>query len=374
MNIICEKAALQKGITTAIRGVSSKNTTIPALEGILIKASKKEDGTVSLTGFNGEMGIQCELSMDVRQEGNMVFPARLFSEIVRKLPDDYVTIETDGVKAHISCGNSEYDLTVMDAEDFPEIPEAGEGEVLEIEERRLKTAISKTSFAVSQDESRPIHTGIQIRGENGKLTAVAIDGFRVAFWREELSGGQDGVEMVVPGNAMGEVEKICEDGEDTVQITAGKQHIFFQKGRTSLFCRRLYGDFLDYRKVVPKTSTVKVIVNRKELSAAVDRMALLASAATEKLKTPLVMDIGKESISVKTTTATGKATDIVAAQIEGDGFTIGFNHRYVLDALKVCPEEVCLRMNSSNEPCVITPTNGKKNCVYMILPVRVHAE
>ena len=249
MKFSCEKALLQSAILTASRAVSPKST-IPALEGLLLEA--EENGTVFLTGYNQETGIRSAIQADVSQPGSMVLPARLFGEIVRKLPDDMVLFQEEALKVHIACGYSEFDLLGIDPEDFPELPTVEYQNSLALPEQTLRAMISQTIFAVSTDDSRPIHTGTLFSvGEDG-LTMVAVDGFRLALRREALAEQNGSFEFVVPGVSLSEVEKICRESEEIVHIHQGARHILFKMGDTILISRRLEGDFLAWRQATPE--------------------------------------------------------------------------------------------------------------------------
>ena len=183
MKFTCEKALLQSAILTASRAVSPKST-IPALEGLLLEA--EDSGTVFITGYNQETGIRSAVQADVQETGSMVLPARLFGEIIRKMADDTVIFQEENLKVHISCGMSEFDLMGIDPEDFPELPNVEYQNSLEIPEQTLRAMIGQTIFAVSQDESRPVHTGTLFVVDEDGLTLVAVDGFRLALRREPV--------------------------------------------------------------------------------------------------------------------------------------------------------------------------------------------
>ena len=205
MRFSCEKALLQSAIMTAARAVSPKST-IPALEGLLLEAA--QDGTITLTGYDQETGIRSTVSADVVAPGSLVLPARLFGEIVRKLPDDTVLFQEEQRKIHISCGMSEFDLMGIDPEDFPELPSVETEHALALPEQVLRSMIGQTLFAVSEDESRPIHMGALFVVDDEGLTMVAVDGFRLALRREPLLEHNGTFEFVVPGASLSEVEDL----------------------------------------------------------------------------------------------------------------------------------------------------------------------
>ena len=215
MKFSCEKALLQTAILTASRAVSAKST-IPALEGLLLEADAS--GTVFVTGYNQETGIRSAVQADVMEAGSMVLPARLFGEIVRKMADDTLVFQEEKLKVHISCGMSEFDLMGIDPEDFPELPTVEYQNSLEIQEQILRSMIGQTLFAVSADESRPVHTGSLFVVDDDGLTMVAVDGFRLALRREQVASKNGSFEFVVPGASLSEVEKICRETDEFVSI------------------------------------------------------------------------------------------------------------------------------------------------------------
>ena len=369
MKFSCEKALLQGAILTASRAVSSKST-IPALEGLLLET--EASGTVFITGYNQETGIRSAVQADVTEAGSMVLPARLFGEIVRKMPDDTLLFQEEALKVHISCGMSEFDLMGIDPEDFPELPTVEYQNSLSIPEQTLRAMISQTLFAVSDDESRPVHTGTLFVVEEEGLTMVAVDGFRLALRREPVIEKNGTFEFVVPGASLSEVEKICRDSEEPVGIHQGSRHVLFKIGTTILISRRLEGEFLAWRQAVPRNNPIRVTAETKVLLNCIERVSLIVS---EKLKSPLRCVIGDGTVDITTKTAIGTAHDCCPVEGNGDGLEIGFNNKYMMDALKAAPRDrVTLELSSPITPCILAPADGEENFLYMVLPVRLKAE
>ena len=369
MKFTCEKALLQSAILTASRAVSPKST-IPALEGLLLEA--EDSGTVFITGYNQETGIRSAVQADVQETGSMVLPARLFGEIIRKMADDTVIFQEENLKVHISCGMSEFDLMGIDPEDFPELPNVEYQNSLEIPEQTLRAMIGQTIFAVSQDESRPVHTGTLFVVDEDGLTLVAVDGFRLALRREPVLKKNGDFQFVVPGASLSEVEKICRETDEPVSIHQGTRHVLFKIGSTILISRRLEGEFLAWRQAIPRHNPVKVTANTKQLLACMDRVSLIVS---EKLKSPLRCVIGDGEIDITTKTAIGTAHDCCPVEGNGGGLEIGFNNKYMMDALKAAPmEKVRLELSSPITPCIIVPAEGEENFLFMVLPVRLKAD
>ena len=369
MKFSCEKALLQNAILTASRAVSSKST-IPALEGLLLEA--EETGNVFLTGYNQETGIRSCFQGEVTETGSMVLPARLFSEIVRKMPDDVLLFQEENLKVHISCGMSEFDLMGIDPEDFPELPTVEYQNSITLPQQTLRSMISQTIFAVSDDESRPIHTGSLFVVDEEGLTMVAVDGFRLALRKEPILEKNGNFEFVVPGASLSEVEKICADSDESASVTQGARHVMFKVGSTMLVSRRLEGEFLAYRQAIPRNNTIQVEGDTRALISSIDRVSLIVS---EKLKSPLRCVMGEGEIHITTRTAIGNAQDRCPMEGSGNGLEIGFNNRYMMEALKAASrEKVTLELSSPITPCIIVPADGEDNFLFMVLPVRLKAD
>lgn len=368
MKFSCEKALLQAAISTTSRAVSPKSS-IPALEGILLEAGSD----LRLTGYNLETGIRTIVPADIREEGTLVLGARLFGEIIRKLPDDIVTFQAENYMVNIKCGMSEFNILGTDPEEFPELPTVEYQNSLILPQSKLKAMISQTLFAVSDNESRPIHTGSLFEVDSEGLTIVSVDGYRLAL-RHEAIDKKEGAEtfsFVVPGAALSEVEKICSDVDEPASVTQGARHVMFKVGDTMLVSRRLEGEFLAYRQAIPRNNTIHVEGDTRALLSSIDRVSLIIS---DKLKSPLRCVFDSNLLKISTKTAIGDAYDECPLSGDGGGLEIGFNNKYLMDALKAAPaDKVRLELTTGVSPCVILPTEGEENFLYMVLPVRLKA-
>lgn len=367
MKFSCEKALLTAAVSTTSRAVAAKSS-IPAMEGILIEA----DTRLRLTGYNLETGIQATVPAEIKEPGSLVLSARLFGEIIRKMPDDVVIFTAKDYMVNIKCGMSEFNILGTDPEEFPELPSVEQQNAVVLEQSVLRSMISQTLFAVSDNESRPIHTGSLFEVEDGQLTVVSVDGYRLALRREKLenTGKDESFSFVVPGSALSEVERIC-SGEGPVTVSQGARHIMFQAGQTVLVCRRLEGEFLPYRNAIPRNNKIHVECDAKALLSSIDRVSLIIS---EKLKSPLRCVFGDGMVSITTKTGIGDAADQCPITGDGQGLEIGFNNKYLMDALKAAPaDRLRLEFTSGVAPCVILPAEGEETFVYMVLPVRLKA-
>jgi len=368
MKFNCERSLLLSAVTIASRTVSPKST-IPALEGLLFEVGETE---LTISGYNLKTGIRTKLEADISEGGRLVLNARLLGDILRKMPEGEVSFSADSsLLVKLSCGMSYFEIMGIEGEEFPELPAVEAQNSLRIKEKKLQSIISQTLFAVSTNESRPVHTGSLFEVGEGVLTVTSVDGYRLAQRREELDEETEFVSsFVAPGAALNEVEKICSaDGEDLVLISLGARHIMFSVGDTEIISRRLEGEFLDYRKSVPTSSKFHLKADRKALLNAFERVSLLIS---EKYKAPLRCVFSDGMVKLSTATAMGKATDECPVSGDGEGLEIGFNNRYMMDALRAAPtDELDIALNSATAPCVITPASGDESFLYLILPVRI---
>ena len=368
MKFSCEKALLTAAVSIASRAVAAKSS-IPAMEGILIEA----DTRLRLTAYNLETGIRTIVPADIREEGTLVLGARLFGEIVRKLPDDIVTFQSENYMVNIKCGMSEFNILGTDPEEFPELPTVDQQNSITLEQSALRSMIAQTLFAVSDNESRPVHTGSLFEADHNDLTVVSVDGYRLALRREKADKieGSEQFSFVVPGSALSEVEKIC-SGEGPVTVNQGARHILFQAGDTVLVCRRLEGEFLPYRNAIPRNNPIQIQCDTRALLSSIERVSLIIS---EKLKSPLRCRFEGNEIHLSCSTAIGRASDSFSAAILGDAVEMGFNNRYLMDALRFAPaDELKLELNTGISPAILVPTDGEESFLYMVLPVRLKAQ
>ena len=367
MKFTCEKNQLVSAISVASRTVAQKSA-ISGLEGILVRAGVK----VMLTGYNLETGITVSVDADIQETGACVMPARLFFDIVRKLPDDTVSIQVDeSFKVSIKGGISSFTITALSADDYPELPDVDSEKGIRVPQNELKAMISGTIFAVSENQARPIHTGVLFEVDNDSITSVAVDGYRLALRRylpeESL---ERTLKFVAPAAALKEVEKILGDTDNPATFYPGSKHILFTIGDATLVCRILEGEFLDWRRVLPQNNPVKLVGNVSRLTDSIERVGLVIS---EKLKSPVRCKFGDNAAELRTVSTIGEAYDVCPIAGDGKDLEIGFNCKYLLDALRAVPDSECtLEMINGLSPIVLNPTEGNRYS-YMVLPVRLKA-
>ena len=366
MKFVCEKAVLVSAISVASRTVALKSA-IPALEGILVKAGE----TLQFSGYNLETGITVTVPADIQEPGTCILPARLFFEIVRKLPDDAVSVSVDeNLQISIHCGISSFSITAKDAESYPDLPSVEQASAVSIPQRALKELISGTIFSVSENQARPVHTGCLFEVEGDQITVVAVDGYRLALRRYRFdSPVSEPLRFVAPAAALKEVERILADSDEPASFLLGSKHILFTMGDATLICRLLEGEFLDWRRVVPANNPIHLTANVEQLTASIERVSLIVS---EKLKSPVRCSFGENRADFRTVTTIGAAHDVCPMAGDGKELEIGFNCRYLLEALRAIPTpETTLELSNSLSPVVMTPTDGGNQYAYMVLPVRL---
>ena len=372
MKLSCDRSLLLAGLTNAARAAAAKST-IPALEGLLLTAEGDE---LTITGYNLKTGVRTRVPADISAEGSIVLNARLFGDIVRKMSDSFLSLESDsGLLVKLTCGRSSFEIMGSNAEDFPELPAVEEENTFHIQEKKLKAMIDQTLFAVSTNESRPVHTGSLFEAEGKALTVVSVDGFRLALRREELEDAvsDSRISFVVPASALTEVGRIAEaDSENSASIHLGSRHILFNIGDSEVISRKLEGEFLDYRKSIPAVAKYELLGQRRELLDSFERVSLIIS---EKYKSPVRCRFGDGCLDLTSATALGKASDQCPLKGSGEDLEIGFNNRYMLDALRAAPvDELRLQLSSNSSPCIILPGDGSDSFLYLILPVRIRSE
>ncbi len=364
MKINVMRTDLSNAVSVVSRAVSNK-ASIPALEGILLKAYGSK---LSISGYDLEIGINTSIDASVSEQGEIVVSAKFFSEIVRKLPEEVVCIETDDrMITYITSGHAEYQIVGMNSAEYPDLPAFEETEGFEVNGEILKEMIRQTVYAVSDNNAKPIYTGSLFEIDNKILKIVAIDGYRMAI-RQENVDSEISSQFVVPGKTQQEVLKIISSDEENVYISVGQRKIMFKIGEYSVISRLIEGTFLDYNSTIPKTSKTEVTVNTRLLINSVDRMSLLNG---DKLQSPVRCNFSGQEIQLSCTSAIGKANDVISAPVNGEEVEIGFNNRYLLDALRnIDADEVKITLNGGLSPMIIKPLQGD-SFISLVVPMRL---
>ena len=364
MNIICDKTLLSAAIDGVSKAVTLRST-IPVLEGILLKA---EGFQLTLTGYDLEMGIVTTIEANVKEPGEIVLNAKLLSSMVSRMPAGQITIQSaENGRTTIQSGVAQFEIQSMAATDFPELPNTGAEETLTIKTGVLRDMIERTLYAVSQDEKKPAHTGELFEIQPDKLTVVALDGYRLAIVERPVSAMKD-IRIIVPSKTMTEVSHLlANDDEEEVHICANRRYVVFMTAGYTIMSRLIEGEFLNYHNVIPDGSRTRVTLDTKEFIETIERASLII---TERLKNPLRISFTESKVVVRCQTNLGRVVDEFNAQCEGDDVEIGFNNRYLLDALRNArTEQVRLEISGPLSPVKVLPAEGS-DFLYLVLPVR----
>lgn len=368
MKFVCSTAELSEACLNVQRAVSTK-TSIPAVEGILIKANSNE---VALTGYDLELGINTRIPATVEADGDIIINARILCDILKKLPGETVSFESDSRNmATIVSGNAKYSLIGMDASEYPELPSVSGVSPVTMNQGILKDMVRQTIFAVAVNDSKVVHTGVKFELGDKILRLVAIDGFRLAVRKEAIDYTGEELSFIVPAKTLSEIMKLMNDDSAEISLGIGKRHIVFEVGGYSVVSRLLEGEFLNYKSAIPSTCSTKVRVNTRDMINSIDRASLIIS---EKYKSPIKCIFDEDIIKLSSVTSLGTASDSVAAQIEGKSLEIGFNNKYLTDALRVADtDEVRFELNGPVSPIIILPPEGD-SFLFLVLPVRIKSE
>lgn len=369
MKFMCETSSLSTACQNVQRAVSTK-TSIPGAEGIYIKAVNNE---LTLTGYDLEIGITTNIYAKVEEEGSIVLNAKVFCEILRRIPNQTISIECDERNlAVIRSGEIKYEIMGISAEDYPELPTVQGGFNIEMDRKLLNDMVKQTIFAVAVTDQKVVYTGIKFEIGDGEIKLIAVDGFRMAIRTEKIDYHGEDITFIVPAKTMSEIMKLSleenEDEESIISIGVGKRHIIFEVNGYSVISRLLEGEFLNYKATIPVSVATTVEVDTRSLIDSIERTSLII---TDKTKSLISCVFDTDFIRTSSITAIGTASDKVSADIEGSRVEIGFNNRYLLDALRACStDRVKIHLNGSVSPILILPVEGD-SFTFLVLPVRL---
>lgn len=367
MKIICNRQQLNEAVLNIQRAVSTKSS-VPALEGILLKTEENE---ITLCGYDLELGMTTRMEASIEEKGSIILSARLFGDIVRRLPADEVFLSVDSKNiTTIKSGPAEFSIVGIPAEEYPELPSITGETSIKIAHNVLKSMIRQTIFAISESDAKPVHTGTLFELGQNRIKLISVDGYRLAM-REEAARCEEEMNFVVPGKTLGEVLKLLGDDDTELEIMVGRRHILFQIGSYCVISRLLEGEFLDYKAAIPVSSTTELIVSTRSFINSVERVSLLI---TDRLKSPVRCQFEDNEIKVSCSTAIGRANDQFEANISGNNVEMGFNNRYLLDALRNTEgDEVKIQLNGALSPMKVLPREGDA-FLFLVLPVRLKNE
>ena len=367
MKITCSKSNLVKGVSIVSKAVPSK-TTMPILECILIDATTD---IIKLTANDMELGIMTEISGDIIDRGMIAIDAKIFSEIVRKLPDNEVSIETDDrLQTTIVCEKAKFDISGKPGNEFAYLPIIEKDDSIVISQFTLKEVIRQTIFSIADTESNKLMTGELFEIKDNVLRVASLDGHRISIRKIELKNPVSDYKMVVPGKTLIEISKILSgEAESMVEISYTNNHIVFEFDNTIVVSRLIEGDYFKIDQMLSSDYDTKVRINKKEFLNCIDRATLLIKEGDKK---PIIIDIQDEMMELKIKSQIGSMNEEIMISKDGKDLLIGFNPKFLIDALRVIDdEEVTLYLMNAKAPCFIK--DETESYIYLILPVNFNA-
>ena len=367
MKLICSKSNLLHGVNIVSKAVPTR-TTMAILECILIDASANE---IKLTANDMELGIETKIEGEIAERGVIALDAKIFSEIVRKLPDSDVTIETDAsFKTTITCEKAQFNIVGKSGDDFSYIPYIERNEPIVMSQFTLKEVIRQTIFSIADNDNNKLMTGELFEIEENDLKVVSLDGHRISIRNIELKNNYSHKKVVVPGKTLQEVSKILPgSAEDEVSIFLTDNHIVFEFENTTVVSRLIEGEYFKIEQMLSSDYETKVKINKRELLDCIDRATLLVKEGDKK---PIIMNITDGTMELKINSFIGSMNEDIDIAKEGKDILIGFNPKFFIDALRVIDEEeVTLYMVNPKAPCFIKDDEG--TFIYLILPVNFNA-
>lgn len=363
MKIICSKSELLRGVNTVLKAVPAK-TTMPILECILIDTT---DGEIKLTANDMELGIETKIKGDILDKGKIALEAKLFSEIVRKLPDSEVSIQTDDAfRALIKCEKAKFNIAGKSGDDFSYLPEIEKNQMVVLSQFSLKEIIRQTIFSIADNENNRLMTGELFEINGNEMKVVSLDGHRISIRKIELKKEYNHIKVVVPGKTLNEVSKILSGGiDDDVCMFFTGRHIVFEFDDTIVVSRLIEGEYFRIEQMLSSDYETKISINKKELQSCIERASLLVKEGDKK---PIIMNIMEDAMELKINSFIGSMNEDIDIIKTGRDLMIGFNPKFILDALRVIDDEnIDIYMINPKAPCFIRDEEQKY--IYLILPV-----
>lgn len=363
MKIVCTKSNLLNGVQIVSKAVPSK-TTMSILECILIDS---RNGEIKLTANDMELGIETIIEGEILEKGMIALDAKIFLEIVRKLPDNEIVIETDDFyKTSITCEKAKFNIIGKSGEDFSYLPEIEKIDHVMVSQFTLKEVIRQTIFSISDNDNNKLMTGELFEINNNTLKVVSLDGHRISIRKIDLKNHYDNKKVVVPGKTLSEISKILPgDMDKDVNIFFTDKHILFEFEQTVVVSRLIEGEYFNIDQMLSSDYETKVKINKKELLSCIDRATLLVKEGDKK---PVIINITDNCMQLKMNSTVGSMDEEIDITKEGKDLMIGFNPKFLIDALRVIEdEEVDLYMVNPKAPCFIR--NAEESYIYLILPV-----
>ncbi|MDO4564460.1 MAG: DNA polymerase III subunit beta [Clostridia bacterium] len=340
-------------------------TTLPALEGIYVVAEREG---VRLLCSDLMMQKECFIPATVEEEGSCVVPGKLFSELIRKMPDSILELNMQSTVLVISGGRTRNQLQCIEFDEFPIMSFSGDHISVKMDRLDFKNMINQTSFAIATDDSKPMLTGAFTEFDGNRITMVATDSYQLALKHIEVNEELPQKSTIIPGKTVNELGRMMDETQDDVNLLLSKTHIRLDLGHTALVARLLDGNYIDYKRLLPKESKTKVSINREELINSIERAQLVAKEGNNNI----LMSFEGDKLTITAESFIGSINDEIEVKLIGEDIKIAFNPKFCLNILKCIPDEtVYFEFNSSISPCVIRPVRGE-SYYYLIVPMRIY--
>ena len=363
MKITCPKEALLKSVNIVLKAVPSK-TTMTIMQCIFINCSS---GKISFTANDGELAIETIVDGVIEEPGHVAIEAKIFSEIVRRLPENDVTIDVDErYSVRITCEKAKFEIAGKEGEDFSGLPSIVKDKYISISHFSLKEIIRQTIFSISENENNHMMAGELLEVKGDKLQLTSLDGHRISIRRIDLKDEYDNNKVIIPGKTLNEISKILTGGiDDEVLIYFSKNHVMFEFDETTVVSRVIEGDYFKIDNMISADYETKVVINKREFMSCIDRAMLLVRESDKK---PLIMNITDNMMEIKLMSAIGSLREDISVNKTGRDIMIGFNPSFLADALRVIDDdEVTLYMVNPKAPCFIR--DDSESYIYLVLPV-----
>ena len=360
MHIICDKSKLIEGMNIVMKAIPGK-TTMMILECVVIEV---KDNQIKLIANDLQLGIETLIDGEIKQEGSVAVGAKVFFEIIRKLPSDNVSITVDeDYHMNISCGKAKFNIMAKATDEFPYLPNIVKDKNVNISQFTLKDIIRQTVFSISDNENAKVMTGELFEIHDSELKVVSLDGHRISIRKVKLNQSYDDVSVIIPGKTLIEISKIINGGmDDEVSIFFTDKHVLFEFEDTIVLSRLIEGEYYKIDKMLSTDYETKVTVNKREMLECIDRSTLLLKESDKK---PVIIDV---YMKFAMNSAIGSMDEDIDASKEGKDILIGFNPRFLMDALRVIDEdEITMYMINPKAPCFIR--DQEETYIYLILPV-----
>ena len=363
MHIICDKSKLIEGMNIVMKAIPGK-TTMMILECVVIEV---KDNQIKLIANDLQLGIETLIDGEIKQEGSVAVGAKVFFEIIRKLPSDNVSITVDeDYHMNISCGKAKFNIMAKATDEFPYLPNIVKDKNVNISPFTLKDIIRQTVFSISDNENAKVMTGELFEIHDSELKGVSLDGHRISIRKVKLNRSYDDVSVIIPGKTLIEISKIINGGmDDEVSIFFTDKHVLFEFEDTIVLSRLIEGEYYKIDKMLSTDYETKVTVNKREMLECIDRSTLLLKESDKK---PVIIDVQDDYMKFAMNSAIGSMDEDIDASKEGKDILIGFNPRFLMDALRVIDEdEITMYMINPKAPCFIR--DQEETYIYLILPV-----